>query len=307
MKVFSAADVAAALAYDALADALKLAFANPIEAPPRHVHATAPGDLLMLMPAWTSKWLGVKMLTLNGQNPAAGRSYIQGTYMLVDKVTGEFVAAMDGTELTRRRTAAASALASRFLSREDSKVHLIVGAGSLAPHFAKAHRAVRGITTTYLWNRNASVAQQLARDLSAEGIAMQAVTDLQAAARSADIISCITSSTTALVEGQWLKPGAHLDLAGAYRPDMREVDGKAVSLSRVFVDTYEGAGHEAGDLLQAAKEGFFDFKAIVADLAELSSGKAQGRSNSSEITLFKSCGTAIEDLAAAAQVYLHHS
>ena len=306
MKVFKAADVAAALPYAELVEALRLAFVNPIEAPQRHVHPTAPGDLLMLMPAWTSQWLGLKTLTLKGENPAAGRPYIQGTYLLADNATGEFVAAMDGTELTRRRTSAASALASTFLSREDSRTHLIVGAGSLAAHFAKAHRAVRGITKTLLWNRSSAAAASLARDLGAQGIAAEAVVDIEAAVRSADIISCITSSTSALVKGEWLKPGTHLDLAGAYRPDMREVDGKAVALSRVYVDTYEGANHEAGDLLQAAAEGQFDFNTIAADLCALCKADAAGRRSAAEITLFKSCGTAIEDLAAAAHVYLHH-
>ena len=306
MKVFTAAEVAAALPYGKLVETLKAAFAEKVEAPQRHVHPTAPGDLLMLMPAWTSKWLGVKMLTLKGQNPAAGRPYIQGTYLLADNVTGEFVAAMDGTELTRRRTAAASALASQFLSRPDSRTHLIVGSGSLAPHFAKAHRSVRNISTTLLWNRSPKAALELARSLAQEGIAAEVVTDLAAAAARADIISCITSSTSALIQGSWLKPGTHLDLAGAYRPDMREVDGKAVQNARVFVDTLEGAGHEAGDLLQAAAEGFFDFKAIVADLAELCQTGKTARLSEQEITLFKSCGTAIEDLAAASHVYLHH-
>lgn len=306
MKLFSAAEVAAALPYADLVNSLKQAFSSSIEAPQRHVHKTAEGDLLMLMPAWTKDWLGLKSLTLKQGNPAAGRPYIQGIYLLVDNKTGAFVAGMDGTELTRRRTAAASALASSFLSRPDSTTHLVVGTGSLSPHFAKAHRAVRPIATTLLWNRHAPAAERLAGELNAQGLKTEAVADLESAARRADIISCITSSTTALVKGEWLKPGTHLDLAGAYRPDMREVDGRAVAQARVFVDTLEGAHHEAGDLLQAASEGQFDFNSIVAELAGLCSGAASGRATPAEHTLFKSCGTAIEDLAAAAHVYLHH-
>lgn len=302
MKVFSAAEVAAALPYDKLAEALNAAFAEEVTAPPRHIHKTSPQDLFMLMPAWTKRWTGLKVLTLMADNPSRNLPFIQGNYLLMENVTGEFLASMDGTELTRRRTAAASAMASTYLSRKDSKTHLVVGAGSLALHFANAHRAVRPIARTLIFNRTKAKAEAIAAQLANA----EAVDDLEAAVRSADIISGITSSTSPLIRGEWLQPGQHLDLAGAYRPEMRETDAEAVRRSRVYVDTLEGAGHEAGDLLQAEKEGAFAMSGIVGELADLAKGRVKGRGSEQEITLFKSCGTAIEDLAAAAQVYLHH-
>lgn len=307
MKVFSAAEVAAALPYAKLAGALNRAFAEPVVSPPRHVHQTAPDDLLMLMPAWTRRWLGLKTLTLKGGNPARGLPFIQGNYLLVDNSTGQFVASMDGTELTRRRTAAASAMAATYLARKDAATHLIIGAGSLALHFARAHASVRPIARTLVYNRTAARAEAVASELSRTGQNAAVAISLEQAVREADVISCITGSTVALVKGAWLKPGTHLDLAGAYRPDMRETDAEAVARSRVYVDTREGAGHEAGDLLQAAQEGAFDMNNIVGELADLATGRAGGRQSADEITLFKSCGTAIEDLAAAAEVYLHHA
>ncbi len=140
-------------------------------------------------------------------------------------------------------------------------------------------------------------------NLRKEGIAASAVTDLESAVRSADIISCVTTSTAPIVKGAWLKPGAHVDLAGAFKPSMRETDGDVVAGARVYVDTRDGALAEAGDLLQARDEGKFDFANIQGDLFDLCRGKVQGRITASEITLFKSCGTAIEDLATAIMVY----
>jgi ornithine cyclodeaminase len=307
LKVFPAAEVAAALPYGELAEALRLAFAEPVESPPRHVHETGGSDLFMLMPAWTKRWIGLKVLTLTADNPSRGLAFIQGNYLLMDRETGRFLASMDGTELTRRRTAAASALAASWLARKDASTHLVVGAGALALHFAQAHRAVRPITRTLICNRTRPKAEAAARELAKIGIAAEVMDDLEQAVRSADIISCITGSSVPLVRGKWLRPGQHLDLAGAYRPDMRETDAEAVARARVYVDTREGASHEAGDLLQAEKEGAFSMHHIVGELADLATGRVHGRETAEEITLFKSCGTAIEDLAAAAQVYLHEA
>jgi ornithine cyclodeaminase len=302
LKVFTAAQVAEALPYAELAKALNSAFAEVVASPPRHIHQTSDKDLFMLMPAWNRRWIGLKVLTLTAENSTRGLPFIQGNYLLIDKQTGEFLASMDGTELTRRRTAAASALASMYLSRKDAATHLIVGAGSLALHFAHAHRSVRPITRTLVYNRTMGKAEEVVTRLPNA----KAVSDLEAAVREADIISGITSSVAPMIRGIWLRPGQHLDLAGAYRPDMRETDAEAVRRARVYVDTREGAGHEAGDLLQAEKEGAFSMSGIVGELADLATGRVKGRNSDDEITLFKSCGTAIEDLAAAAQVYLHH-
>ncbi len=304
MKVFSAQDVAAATPYMDLVETLRAGFRDSATTPVRHHHDPLPSTTLLLMPAWTSRWTGLKVVTVKTDNPGLNLPTVQGSYLLLDNTTGASVALMDGTELTRRRTAAASALAADYLARPDAGVHCIVGAGALAPHFARAMRAVRPIGKTLICNHNPQKALALASHLRDDGLNAEAM-DMQVAVQQADIVSCVTPSTAPLVLGQWLKPGTHVDLAGAFKPSMRETDGDVVQMSSVYVDTHDGALAEAGDLLQARDEGKFDFAHIKGDLAALCQGKIWGRQNGQEITLFKSCGTALEDLAAAVMVYLH--
>lgn len=302
MKWLSAEEVARLASYRDLVEALRQGFASAITTPVRHHHETGNATLL-LMPAWSKEWTGLKTVTVKFDNPAQGLPTIQGSYLLIDNATGSPVAMMDGTELTRRRTAAASALAADYLAREDASVLTIFGAGALAKHFVLAHAAVRPIKTVHVVNRSRAKAEALVAELTALGFAA-AVGDAEAAVRGADIVSCVTSSTEPLVKGNWLRPGTHVDLAGAFKPIMRETDSEVVARSAVYVDTYDGAKAEAGDLLQAEAEGHFNFASVKADLAELCSGKVRGRANPADITLFKSCGTALEDLAAAVMVHL---
>jgi alanine dehydrogenase len=212
------------------------------------------------------------------------------------------LACLDGSELTRRRTAAASALAARELAREDASSLLVVGTGKLAPMVIEAHAAVRPITRVCIWGRNPEKARQLAAAY-ADRFETEAVTDLEAAAREADLISCVTLSTEPLIRGEWLATGTHLDLIGAFRPNMRETDGECLRRGEVFVDTFAGARGEAGDIHQAIDEGAFDFDEIRADLAELLLAKQPGRSSDDAITVFKSVGASLEDLAAAIEVW----
>jgi ornithine cyclodeaminase len=256
------------------------------------------------MPAWSREWTGLKTVVVKSDNAAKNLPTVQASYLLIKNETGETVAIMDGTELTRRRTAAGSALAADYLARPDASMFVLVGAGALGGHFVRAHAAVRPIKRVYIYNRSPEKAATLAAELKIDGFDASAVSDLEAAVRQADIVSCVTTSTTPIVRGGWLKPGAHVDLAGAFRPTMRETDGDVVARSRVYVDTKEGALSEAGDLLQARDEGKFDFANVQGDLFDLCRGTVKGRRNLQEITLFKSCGTAIEDLATAVTVYL---
>jgi ornithine cyclodeaminase/alanine dehydrogenase-like protein (mu-crystallin family) len=237
-------------------------------------------------------------------NSALGVPTVQGAYLLIDNANGTPVTIMDGTELTRRRTAAAGALASDYLSRKDSSVLLLIGAGALAPHFVRAHAAVRPIKTILIYNRSPEKSDDLATQLNSEGFNATAVQDLEYAMGNADIVSGITSSSQAIIKGAWLRPGTHIDLAGAFKPSMRETDAEAVGKSRVYVDTRDGAAAEAGDLIQAQAEGTFEFSEIQGDLFELCRSTKLGRKTDAEITLFKSCGTALEDLAAAVMVHL---
>ncbi len=304
MRIIPAAEVDAALDYESLVERLRQAFRRDITVPLRHHHSIA-GDggepaTLLLMPAWQAgRHIGIKMVTVFPENSARGLPAVMGAYLLLDGRTGSPLALIDGPALTARRTAAASALASTYLSRPDSERLLMVGTGALAPHLIAAHAAVRPIHNVLIWGRTEEKAVKLAKRLDRPDFRVAATTDLEAAARGAQIISCATLSTTPLIAGDWLQPGQHLDLVGGFRPDMRETDDTAIRRARVFVDTRTGAAAEAGDIVQPIDSGILDPADIAADLFELTRGERAGRRYYDQITLFKSTGTAIEDLAAA--------
>jgi ornithine cyclodeaminase len=292
----------ASLAFERLIPALREAFVAGAEAPLRHRHVLEEGTLL-LMPAWQgSSALGVKIVTVYPGNGRFGLNSVSSTYLLCDGGTGQHLALIDGNEITGRRTAAASALAGSFLARTDASSLLIVGAGHIAGMMADAWRAVRPIRRVLVWNVRAPRAATLAADLCARGFDAAAIDDLEAGVREADIVTCATLATAPLVRGAWLRPGMHLDLIGAFRPDMREADDDAIRRARVFIDT-DAALAEAGDLTQPIASGVLRRDAIAASLYGLCRGEVPGRGSAEEITLFKSVGSAIEDLAAAALVY----
>jgi ornithine cyclodeaminase len=223
--------------------------------------------------------------------------------MLLSGETGEPLALIDGRVLTAWRTAAASALAARYLAREDAAHLVMVGAGALAPHLVRAHASVRPIKRVTLWNRTQSRAVALGFGLAVAGLEIDVTDNLEEAVRAADIVSCATLSTNPLIQGKWLKKGSHLDLVGGFTPKMREADDDALKRARIFVDTRAGATKEAGDITDPLKRRVIKKSDIQADLFDLCRGAAKGRKTRSEITLFKSVGTAIEDLAAAMLVW----
>jgi len=304
MQFYDKNDVAAALPYLALIDALQTAFAQKFDAPDRTHHTVAvPGDAdatLLTMPAWREGTaLGIKIASVFPGNLKRNLPSVNASYLLLDATTGQPTAFLDGAELTLRRTAAASALASRFLSRSDSGTLLMVGSGKLAPHLIQAHAAVRPIRNVVIWGRRREAAQAVADMPELQTLRPTVATSLEDAAGSADIISCATLASEPLVCGDWLQAGQHLDLVGGYNRDMREADDAAVRRSSVFVDTVRGATAEAGDIIQPIENGTLAKDGIRADLIGLSSGAHAGRASSDEITFFKSVGAAIEDLVAA--------
>lgn len=317
MKFICADTVAANLPWRALIDKLEFTFRNGVNAPPRHHHTIKRGNAdatMLLMPAWEDEgYIGIKMLNVFPANSNAGLPAISGLYLLSEGQHGQTLACIAGNELTRRRTAAASALAARYLAKSDARTLLIVGTGQVAPMLIEAHAAVRPIQQVLIWGRSEDKAHALVEQYRGyQGTFgpvtdIRAVSDLSSACTQADIISCATLSTQALILGQWLQPGTHLDLVGAFRKDMRECDGLAVQRSQVFVDTLAGAEGEAGDLHQAMTEGFFRMNQIQGDLATLSQASVPGRRNNSDITLFKSVGTSLEDLAAAIVVWENYN
>jgi alanine dehydrogenase len=309
MHVVSEHDLARLLTYPALVEALRDAFRRDINVPLRHHHAIArPGGdaTLLLMPAWTEgdeRFLGCKIVTVFPGNAAVGKPSVYGNYILLSGDTGEPLATIEGRALTAWRTAAASALAASYLARQDAEHLVMIGAGALAPHLMQAHAAVRPIRRVTLWNRTRERAEAVADELGPAGVAPTIADDLEAAVRTADIVSCATLSAEPLVRGAWLKPGAHVDLVGGYTPQMREADDEAARRARVYVDTRAGALHEAGDVVDPIRRGVISDTDIQGDLFDLCRGVAAGRRTPDEITLFKSVGTALEDLAAAMLVW----
>lgn len=304
MRILSAADVEAALDWDSLIERLRQAFRRGAEVPVRHHHEIAnpggPEGTLLLMPAWQSgRHIGVKVVTIFPDNGEQGLPSVMAAYLLLDGKTGSPIALIDGPTLTLKRTAAASALASGYLSRPDCERLLMVGTGALAPYLVSAHAAIRPICNVLIWGRAPDKAAKLAKRLDRADFRVAATEDLEAAAQGADIISCATLSRDPLVRGDWLRPGQHLDLVGAFRPDMRESDDQAIRRARVFVDTRDGATKEAGDIVQPIESGVLDPADVAGDLFDLTRGARAGRRYYDQITLFKSVGTALEDLAAA--------
>jgi ornithine cyclodeaminase len=316
MRIFDGAAVDAALSYPALVDTLERAFAKGAIAPPRHHHAVAldsrPEATLLLMPAWEAsapgspfagRYMGLKAVTVYPDNAARGQPAVLGSYLLLSAETGATLAVMDATRLTAWRTAAASALASRHLSRPDAARLLMVGAGALAPFLVRAHASVRPIREVSVWNRSRRGAEALVAALAQAGIAAAITDDLAAAAAEADIVSTATLSSEPLIRGAWLRPGTHLDCVGAFKPGMRETDDEVARRARIFVDTRAGAFAEAGDILQPLQAGVIGKEAVLGELADLCRSTVRGRTSPEEITLFKSVGAALEDLAAAVAVY----
>ena len=309
-----AAQLAAALPYPVLIEALRDAFRTGAVTPRRHVHPISPDHdaVLLLMPVWQpERHAGVKLVTVAPRNPQRNLPTVHSIFMLFDSATGAPVCQMDGEELTLRRTAAASALASSYLSRADSSRLLIVGTGSLAPYMAAAHCAARPIRRITVWGRSpdkaARTAASIRQRLGDDTIDVLTAQDLEPAAGSADIISCATTSIVPVVRGRWLRPGTHVDLVGGFRPNMREADDALMAKADVFVDTFNGALAEAGDLLQPIEAGCLARDDIRAELADLCAGRHPGRTDAAQLTLFKSVGTALEDLCGANLAWdFHH-
>ena len=309
MRYFDADAIRAHLTWPRMLAALDAMLRDEVAAPLRTHHAIdVPGEpaaSLLLMPAWrTARRLGVKLVTVFPGNAERGRNAVGAVYTLFDAANGAPLALFDGEEITARRTAGASAYAAQRLARADARHHVIVGSGRIALQLADAYRSIRPIARVTVWSRTAAHARAAAEQLQRDGFDATAAADLERAVRDADIVSCATLSTEPIVHGDWLSPGVHLDLVGAFRADMRETDHAAVKRADlVVVDRRESALREGGDIVQAVKAGAVTEGAIAAELADFAHGTHPGRTSAAQITLFKSVGFALEDLAAAEAVY----
>ena len=294
------------LPFAALVAALRAMFEQGCELPPRQVLELAPaagdGVTSLVMPAWQrGGCLGVKVVNVAPGNAARGLPGLHSTYVLYDATTGVPLAWLDGDEITARRTAATSALAASWLARADSRSLAIVGAGRVARLLAEAHRVCRPIERVTVWARSPARAQALADELVAEGVDARVAASVEAAVADADIVSCATLAREPIVHGKWLRAGSHLDLIGSFAPTMREADDDCFAGATVVVDS-DDAPTKSGDLIGPIARGVVDAGAI-ATLAELARGRRRGRSADVERTVFKSVGSALEDLAAAMLVH----
>ncbi len=302
MKYFDAQATVRALPFPALVEALARLFAAGCEVPPRQVHAIGDTLTALVMPAWVpGRYFGLKVVNVARGNAALGLPGVHAGYQLFDANTGVPLAAIDGGELTARRTVAASALAASRLARADARRQLIVGAGRLGSLLAPAMAAVRAIDDVAVWSRDPRSAAQLAATLAADGLPARAVTDLARAVADADIVSCATLAEQPLVRGEWLAPGSHLDLIGGFTPAMREADDAAVAGADVWIDTADALA-KAGDLVQPIASGALRREDVRGTLGELCAADPPARDPAAR-TVFKSVGTALEDLAAAILVY----
>ena len=295
------------LSYEQMIRVLRQGFAELAEVPLRHHHTLGQSsDEFLLMPAWNKKIIAVKLITVYPENPALGLDAIGGVIVLFDREHGQPLAMMDAGAITVIRTAAASALASSYLSRADSTSLLMVGAGALASHLIKAHLSVRNINHVHVWARDQNKTEKFVAQLSASmphGVSLSVVDNLQKVVAESDIISMATRATKPLIMGEWLSSGTHLDLVGSYRKDMREVDNDAVCGAALFADTKAGVLAEAGDIIIPINDKVINENHIQAELSELCAGLHGGREQVGQTTMFKSVGTALEDLLAAKTIY----
>jgi len=282
-------------------DALKHAFQEGCEVPARSVFETSreTGSGMLLMPAWSYQgYMGVKIVTTTPANRGTARPFIQGVYLLFDQKTGSPLLQLNASILTNARTAGASALAASYLAHPESNTLLMVGAGSLAPYLIAAHASVRPIKRVLIWTPGFRSAELLAENLPNA----TSVKNLKTAVEQADVISCATPSITPLVRGDWLHGGQHIDLVGGYTRMMRETDDAVIQHADIFIDT-EDAWKEAGDLIQPMEKGLITKDETSASLKDLCTGTHPGRTTHEQITLFKSVGHALEDIAVAAWVW----
>jgi 1-pyrroline-2-carboxylate reductase [NAD(P)H] len=308
MKVFTADQVHQALEYPGFIDTLASTFGGNFTMPPRQLMPLAPDgpghDAFAMLPAWNDEVIALKAFTYFPENQAPDLT-VYAQILLFDRKNGAPLALVHGTSVTYRRTAGVSALASRFLSRTDSEEMLLINTGHLAPFLIDAHASVRPLKRVRIWGRNPEKARQLAEVLGKDRpqLEITSVAGIETGCATADLIVCATNSPEPLVQGAWVKPGTHTDFLGNHHPEQSECDSSLVENARVWVDSKTNCFREAGEILVPIAEGKITEEHVLGDLAMLCRGEAPTRTSSDEITLFKSVGSALGDLAGARAVW----
>ncbi len=304
MRVIEATDVHRVLEFPILIEALRATFGGEASAPPRlmfRLDGPRSHDVFALLPAWSDDVVGVKAFTYLPENAGKGNEVLHANILLFDRGSGVPLALVEGRSVTFWRTAAMTALAADYLARRDAARLLVCGTGNLAPYLALAHAAIRPIREIGIWGRNGEKAARVVEELrgTRADLDVHVVSDLEAAAGAADVIVCATASHTPIIRGEWVRPGTHASFIGNHERDGRECDSDMMVESRIYVDSRANVLNEAGEILIPIGEGRLRESDIVGELSELCSGVVEGRASDEEITLFKSVGTALADLAAA--------
>jgi len=295
--LLSEADIRAVLPMKDLIATMESALAafsrREVEQPVRTV-LDVRGNFFGSMPAYlpAAPALGTKLVSVFHENASKGLTTHLATILLFSTETGALDAILDGRFITEARTAAVSAVSAKFLSREDSLVLAIIGSGVQAQSHLEALRCVRHFQSVRIWSPRNAVTFALAHKVHAADSA-------EAAVRGADVIVLATSSKTPVIDAAWVKPGAHVISVGACRPTERELDPALLAASSIYVDSRDAAMKESGDIVMGIREGHFSSQRIRGELGEVACGRAEARRNGSEITVFKSLGLAVEDVAAA--------
>lgn len=287
----------AGLAHGNAANPLRSMLLMPFETPVPSVLASMPAAL------GDPPALGIKVISVFPGNHGTGIESHQGFVLLFEPEHGSPVALIDAIAITAIRTAAVSGLATRLLARPDATELAIIGSGTQARSHLQAMRAVRPIARVRAWSPHRDRLEAFAAEAGDDGVRVEATSDARSAVDGADIVCTVTASSTPVVEGAWLADGTHLNAVGSSQAVNRELDNDAVARSRLFVDRRESAQNEAGDYLIPLREGAIGQDHIVAEIGEVAAGMAEGRRSADEITLFKSLGLAIEDLAAARWIH----
>lgn len=310
LRIINAAEVRELLpmseCVDLMADAMKAASAGDVLVPPRifmPLIDDSGGFGLMPGSASDPKTYGAKIISLHEDNPAAGRPMIQGFVTLFDHNTGAPVAIIEGGEVTGIRTAAASGMATRLLAREDASSHGIFGTGVQATTHLTAIAVARPGVETVIWGRDHGKALALAREEAKKtGLNIRATRDPEEAA-ACDIVSAVTGSREPILQGRWIKPGAHINLVGAHSPDTREADSDLISEASIYTDLLESLFNESGDVLIPIDEGRIDRNAVKGEIGKVISGELKARASEEEITVYISLGVTAQDLFAAHAVF----
>jgi alanine dehydrogenase len=313
MRVLSRDDLESILTMEEVIEAVEEAFADYARGRwviPARTHVSVPEGVMLYMPSFLSPRegvqgiLGAKLVSVFPGNPPKGLPLIYGLYLLYDPTTGSPLALIDGIYLTGIRTGAASAVATKYLSRMDSKALGIIGTGVQAGFQLMAILTVRPIAVCYLFDEIEDRSRRFAEDYADKlGVDLQVLSSPDEVVGKSDVVVTATTSPKPVFSGLSLREGTHLNVIGAFTPETREVDSETVHKASLFVDSHEGALSEAGDLLIPMREGVISREDIRAELSEIVTGRKPGRAAEHEITLFKSVGFAIEDAAVGRLAY----